>query len=77
MAEFIELTLDIQRNPKLVTAPVTVNTAFILKIEPRKTFSATGVPDEDGGAMVTLSNTHALPVVESYESLKERLILAE
>ena len=66
MSRFIELTIDVQRNP-VQTRSVTVNTACIVQIESRKTI------DQDGGATVTLSNAQTLSVVESYASLKKRL----
>jgi competence transcription factor ComK len=67
MSRFIELTIDVQRNPTVQTRTVTVNTACIVQIESRKTI------DQDGGATVTLSNAQTLSVVESYASLKKRL----
>jgi hypothetical protein len=64
----MELHIDLQRNPELVTKPVTVSTRYIIKIEPRETI------DKDGGATVTLSEGGGtLSVVESYKSLKKRL----
>jgi hypothetical protein len=84
MAEFIELTIDVTRNP-LLTRPVTVNIAFIMRIDPREDTIARKSPIYDrsivepqgGGAAVTLSDGHMLPVVESYESLKARLMVRQ
>jgi hypothetical protein len=67
--DFIELEIDVQRNPKLVTRLVTVGTRYIIKIEPRATV------DKDGGATVTLGEGGGvLHVVESYKTLKEKLL---
>jgi hypothetical protein len=64
---FIELNVELERDPKLKTRPVTVNSDYIIRIEPRETI------DKDGGASVSLTDGDSLKVVESYKSLNKRL----